>query len=98
MSLNWKIILPIIVLVIGVGAVIKYKNSYPRPAAENLQTQQQESEEKYSYDQNSPPLTDAEINAFVKAASIESAVETEEEKDSVLVTSDNQALNNFNNL
>lgn len=97
MSLSWKVILPIIVLIIGVGAVVKYKNN-SKSATEKTKMEQQMPEEKHSYDQKSPPLTEVEINSFVKAASVESVTGTEEEKDGVLLKEDDEALNGFSNM
>ena len=95
MSLTWKKVLPVAVLVVGLGAIIMYKNN---PAAPVTETEQNTAvEEKRSYDLNSAPITDAEINALVQAAGVESSANADEEKDSALITSDNQVLNNLNN-
>ncbi|TSC85092.1 MAG: hypothetical protein G01um101413_476 [Parcubacteria group bacterium Gr01-1014_13] len=97
MSSTWKIVLPVVALAIVVGAVAKFKNptTVPAPAAETAE-QNQVLGGKW-YDLNSPPLTDADINAAVKIANTEPPAEAEEEKDSAMVTSDNAALNNLNN-
>lgn len=97
MSATWKKVLPVAILVIGVGAIVMYKNNSVAPATESSQTGQNTIEEKRSYDLNSAPITDAEISALVQAASAESSANADEEKDSALITSDNQALDNFNN-
>ena len=87
--------MPIAVVVLGAGATAMYKNNSAAPTAGTSPTQNAATQR--SYDQNSPALTDAEINALVKAASVEPPAYADEEKDSLLITSDNQALNNFNN-
>ncbi len=81
------------VLAIGAGGIAAYKknSAMTKLSAENTV------EEKRAYDLNSPPLTDMDISAVVKSASAESSVDVDEDKDSALVTSDNEALNNFNN-
>lgn len=96
MSSTWKKVLPVAILIIGVGAIVMYKNNSSAP--ETLPAEQNTAvEEKRTYDLNSAPITNAEINALVQAASVESSANADEEKDSTLITSDNQALNNFNN-
>lgn len=96
MSSTSKKVLLVALLVIWAGAIVKYKK-YLMPEAAAPAVQSTATEEKRSYDQNSPSITNVEINALVEAASAESPAYMEEEVDSALLTSDNQALNNFNN-
>jgi hypothetical protein len=96
MSSKWKKVLLVAVLVVGVGLALNHKNNYSAPATETPKTEQVLGE-KRSYDQNSPPLTDADIYAAVQIANTEPSAEVEEERDGALITSDNEALNNFNN-
>lgn len=91
--------MPVVALVIVGGAVVKYKGNSSAPSTETANTEENMVlGEKRSYDQNSPPLTEADISAVMKIANTEPPAEAEEEKDSATVTSDNQALNNFNNV
>ncbi len=96
MSSTWKVVLPLVALVIGAGAVVKYKN-HVAPAIETLQTEQNTVVEQRSYDLNSPSITDAEIYAVAQVASVEPSADADEDKDSNLLILDNQALNNLNN-
>lgn len=96
MSSTSKKVLLVAVLIIWAGTIIKYKK-YLMPASDAPAVPSTAMEEKRSYDQNSPSITNFEINALVEAASAESPAYIEEETDSALLTSDNQALNNFNN-
>ncbi len=96
MSLTWKIILPLAAIVIVGAAVGVYKNKSSNQSAESEPKQDTTTEER-TYDPNAKPITDAEINLLLKDAGAESSAEAEEEKDSALVTSDKQELNNYDN-
>lgn len=97
MSLTWKIILPLAAIVIVGAAVGAYRNQSSKQSTETEQSQTTTIQEK-TYDQNAQPITDADINLLLKDVGAESPANAEEEKDSNIVTSDKQELNNFDNV
>src|SRR3989344_7419503 len=98
MSTNGKKVLLVAVLVILAGTIVKYKSYFVTSSTKTGKIEQNPiAEEKRVYDLNSPPLTDADIYAAAQIASVEPFAEAEEDRDSAVVTSDNQALNNLNN-
>lgn len=95
MSLTWKIILPLAIIVIGAATISLFKNNSVVPFSQTSPTSESGSMEKKSYNQNAQPLTDADIDLMIKYADTESPADAEEEKDSALVNSDKDSFNNY---
>ncbi len=96
MSPTLKIILPIAVVIAVALGVYSVRSG----ARMNLKSSQQTSAQPTTTNNanNQAATTDAEIDAIVTDASAEPTGTGEEDKDSVLLTSDAEALTNFNNI
>jgi flagellar basal body-associated protein FliL len=95
MTINWKIIIPVLVILVVAAGLIYYQFGI-KPLQPQYTTEKAAPEQAAKI--TPPPATgniDDAINAFIQDATNEQALAADEDADTSLIDLDSQAINDF---